>query len=282
MTSNALATTTPSAPALSQREMERLGAEAKLLARSTLIPAALRNKPDQIVSIALWGHAIGLPSMTASCQAIVMIGDTPFVRPVGLGGVLNSRGYQWMTEESSAERCVVVGRCPNDPPGWPLRRATYTMEEAAKAGLTRNPTYSKFGADMLFHRCLGRWIKQNAPEVLWGITAAGVGIATDEGDVELAPFTADAQAAADATVTEAELLEDRPADWRSVWSAACKGHGIDRATSSALLSYACARDVAKSSDVVEEAERDAALAALALFAAGELVLVEGRIVEVAS
>lgn len=276
MTSTALAATSPAAPALSQREMDRLGAEAKLLARSTLIPANLRNKPDQIVSIALWGHAIGLPSMTASCQAIVMINETPFVRPVGLGGLLSTRGYLWSTEVSTPERCVIVGRCPNDPPGWPLRRAEYTMEDAKRAGLpNRNKTYQSHPTEMIFHRALGRWVKMNAPEVHYGLTAAGVGVVTDEGDVELEPFTAEDQAAADATVTEGEIVDD----WPRRWSAACKQAGADKTASCALLAYATSRAVASSAEVTDPAERDAATRALDLLRSGELVVVDGRIVE---
>lgn len=44
----------------------------------------------------------------------------------------------------------------------------FTKEMAEKAGLTKNPNYQKFAADMFFARCITRVVKRFAPEVLDG------------------------------------------------------------------------------------------------------------------
>lgn len=80
---------------------------------------------------------------------------------------------------------------------------------------------------------------------------------------------------ADVPVTPAQVADA----WSIAWKAACTGFKIDKATSAALLSYAAARDVSLSSEVTAEAERVGAMEAARLWSKGELVLVDGRIVE---
>lgn len=272
MTSTALAIATPP----SKHELATIDQEAKLIARSSLIPAALRNKPDEIVTIALMGRQLGL-TMVDACLYIPIVNGRPFVMTAALGSMLNVRGYQWMFEETSAVSCTVIGRHPNDPRDWPLRRLTFTMKEAESAGLTKNPAYKSAPADMLRHRTLGKWVRANCPEILTGLAGIGAGMMEVDGDVTVPPPPSDDD------IVVAELVDDADAprvdEWPAKWAEVCKAGRVDRATSCALLSYAAARPVGSSVEVTDAAERDAAVRALALYGQGELVLVDGRIVE---
>jgi hypothetical protein len=260
-----------------------MNAEAKLLARSSLIPSALRNKPEEIVTIALMGRSLGL-SMLDAALYIPIINGRPFVETKALGAMLNARGYQWMFEETTAERCTVMGRHPNDPKDWPLRRLTFTMAEAKAAGLTKNPAYGSAPADMLRHRTLGKWVRANTPEILTGLASMGLGLVEADGEVT-EPARVDLSGG---DVIEGELVDnDVPVtteqvteSWGALWSAACKTHGADRAVASALAEYVTQGKHARGADIEHEADRTALLEALKLWKAGELVVRDGRIVEV--
>ena len=154
------------APVLSTRQLSRIQAEAAMISKSSLIPAALRGKPAEIVTVAIKGHAFGL-DMASSLEQIYVVDGKPCTS-AKLCGALAAKSGVWMAvEESSATLCTVVGTKPGDPAGF-LRRITWTIEEARTAGLTGKDVWKKYPAAMLRARSVKAWVTAHAPEALMG------------------------------------------------------------------------------------------------------------------
>lgn len=257
---------TTSALTISEHEQRRLQGEINLILRSSLVPDAVRGKPEEMLTIALYGRALGLP-LIASLQHIVVIKGRPFVETKALGAVLNERGIQWMFEETSATTCTVMGRHPNDPKDWPLRRLTFTMAEAQAGGLTSNECYRKHPADMLRHRTLGKWVRANVPEVMMGMQSAGIFLAESDLDQPI-PQTFDPDEVVDG---ELEPPATQPHDdtqagavFVAEWRTICETNEVTAAQSAAVLTKATGGASSKAAGVPSEMRADA-LHALQLF-----------------
>jgi hypothetical protein len=262
--STALAISRPGA-----HELKTMNLEAAMLAKSTLIPEALRRKPEEIMTIALMGRVLGL-DMVSACLYIPVVKGRPFVESKALGAVLNHRGYQWMFEESSSTSCTVMGRHPNDPEGWPLRRLTFTIEDAKRAGLAESDTYKKHPADMLRHRALGKWVRANCPEILTGLGAIGIAGVIEEGDN---PDEVEAQTKRDAEVVDAELVVSETVSvqnetyqlvsqqWITWWHAQTGKFGLNDDEKHAIIATATGGRCSSSVDI-RESEKEAVKAEL--------------------
>lgn len=200
----------------------------------------------------------------------------------------------------------------NSAQTWPERWFDIIDERMVRADESTRPKWASPGnkdAKRKFREAYFRWptamFLARASTLLTRTIAP---VATIQGVPLVVDDELDAQAARDAVVVEgesqaradrddeildaefvdAELVDNdvpvTPAQvtdsWQIAWKAACTQYRIDKATSSALLSYATARPVQLSSEVTDQDERAAAMNAVRLWANGELEVRDGRIVEV--
>jgi hypothetical protein len=117
------------------------------LARSTLIPAPLRGKPDDVLIILLTGRELGL-SVMQSLGGIYVVEGRPSVSAEMLSALVLSHPEiveAFEPEELTAQRCVWIAQRRGRPP----KKFTYTIEDAARAGLTGRDNWKKHPMQML-------------------------------------------------------------------------------------------------------------------------------------
>lgn len=114
-----------------ERRMSALMRDCKTLAKSDLVPKALKDKPDNIFALALYGQTFGLDPIH-SIQRIYLIQGTFEPKAEVLAGVILRAGHELRWDEVSAERCTVsIRRAGTDY--W--QTTTWTIDQARKAGL---------------------------------------------------------------------------------------------------------------------------------------------------
>ncbi|HTI26226.1 MAG TPA: hypothetical protein VL652_34875 [Kutzneria sp.] len=133
--------------------------EEKAEARATAIANA--------TAAVLQGITLGLDPMTALQQIYVVHGRPGMYAKIKVA-LLQSKGHEVWTEDLTDTRAVVAGRRRGSQQ---IERITVTMDQARKAGWTRNDNYAKTPQDMLWARAAGRVCDRVAPDALMGIAS---------------------------------------------------------------------------------------------------------------
>ena len=115
----------------------------------------------------LQGITLGLDPLTALAKIYVVHGVPGLYSKIKVA-LVQSKGHEIWTEDNTDERCVVNGRRKGSDR---IESVTITMAQARKAGWTRNPTYEKTPADMLWNRAAGRVADRVGADVLHGIAS---------------------------------------------------------------------------------------------------------------
>lgn len=137
----------------------RATAEQKAEARAVAIGNA--------TAAVLQGITLGLDPMTALQQIYVVHGRPGMYAKIKVA-LAQSRGHEVWTEDLSDSRAVVAGRRRGTDV---IERVTVTMEQARKAGWTRNDNYAKTPQDMLWARAASRVCDRIASDALMGIAS---------------------------------------------------------------------------------------------------------------
>jgi hypothetical protein len=118
----------------------------------------------------LQGISLDLDPLTA-LQNIYVIHGRPGMYAKMMVALVQSRGHEVWTEDYTGTRAVVAGRRKGSQN---VERITITMDMARAAGWTKNDTYAKTPADMLWARAASRVCDRIASDVLKGIPAVEV------------------------------------------------------------------------------------------------------------
>lgn len=116
----------------------------------------------------LQGITLGLDPLTALARIYVVHGVPGLYAKLKVA-LVQSRGHEIWTEDNTDDRAVVCGRRRGTDT---IERVTITMAAARKAGWTRNPTYEKTPADMLWSRAAGRVSDRIGGDALHGLPTA--------------------------------------------------------------------------------------------------------------
>lgn len=113
--------------------------------------------------------------------------------------------YDYRVVESSNEGCTlefteIVGGKPVS-----LGKSSWTVEDAKRAGLTRNPTWQKFPMNMCFARALSNGVRMFTPDVFYGAPVYVEGEIT--GEVEEKTTEPETTAPAAAQPAKADAVE---------------------------------------------------------------------------
>jgi hypothetical protein len=131
--------------------------------------AAARTKSVQTGAAAIMhGAAIGFEPL-AALQNVIIISGRPSLYAEAMVALLVAHGHQVWVEELTDTRAVVCGRRAGSAHE---ERATVTMDQAKRAGWTRNQKYQSEPQAMLYARAASRVCRFIAPDVLKGIAAA--------------------------------------------------------------------------------------------------------------
>jgi hypothetical protein len=141
--------------------------QAKLLAASDLVPDAYRGKPANVYLAILTGEALGIHPVTA-LASIQVIKGKPTMSAELMRGLVQQKGHRFRIDEASnREARVTVARKE-----WPEDTSTFsfTMEDAARAGLDKSDTYRKFPQAMLLARVTTQACRAVFADVLAGVS----------------------------------------------------------------------------------------------------------------
>lgn len=139
---------------------------ADRFAKSNMIPGDLRAKPDDVFVTLLAGHELGLTPM-ASLRAIHVVKGKPILSADTMVALVLGRGsarYFRCVEESDTSVTYETHREGAPEP----QRATWTIKDAERAGLSGGDNWKKYPRAMLKARCKAVLARDVYPDVLAG------------------------------------------------------------------------------------------------------------------
>lgn len=141
---------------------------ADTLIKSNLLPSHIKNA-NQGVLLMLQGRELGLQPIQAINNIYVVNGKTSISSNMMASLISRSDKYRFKLLEWTDEVCkmeffeIVNGNRES------MGIVDFTIAEAKKAGLTNNPTWTKYTKDMLKARCLSRGARLFCADVIQGM-----------------------------------------------------------------------------------------------------------------
>ena len=222
-------------------EWELLKEQSKWLLASGLLPKGI-TKPEQVILIVLKGKELQIPPLQALGHIHVINGKPCMSAELMLAQIYRLHPKTVIKfKERSGERCIVEAKRE----GHGVETFQWSMEDAKKAGITGNPTWSKYPRAMLHARVVSEMARSLFPDAIAGIsyTPEELGAEVDEsGDViDISPTSTPAPSPTiTPTPTLAPEVKKDPAIFsnknprmvevaKSVLGKELDGAGIDRA-----------------------------------------------------
>lgn len=168
-TTNTAAQADNAATALLMQWAEGLVAAHRLgdaLCRTSFVPRELRGKPEECAAVIMSGAEVGMSPM-ASLSNIFIFNGRPGMYARTMVAIVQSKGHEVWTVESSATKVVVAGRRKGSSE---TPASEWTIEDARKAGYAaKNPNYDKIPEDMLYARAASTICRRIASDALLGM-----------------------------------------------------------------------------------------------------------------
>lgn len=139
---------------------------AEVLVPSGMLPAHIKT-PAAAAAIILKGRELGIPPMQALSGIAVIQGKPVAGSELMLAILYRDHGDNclWFTETTETACRVSYARR-----GWPERREyAFTIEDAKRAGLLTNATWTKYPAAMLRARCISAVARMAFPDSIGGM-----------------------------------------------------------------------------------------------------------------
>jgi hypothetical protein len=163
-------------------EWDLLKEQSKSLLASGLLPKGI-TKPEQVILIVLKGKELQIPPLQALSHIHVINGKPCMSAELMLAQIYRLHPKTVIKfKERSGERCVVEAKRD----GHGVETFAWSLEDAKKAGITGNPTWSKYPRAMLHARVVSEMARSLFPDAIAGIsyTPEELGAEVDEsGDV---------------------------------------------------------------------------------------------------
>src|SRR5690606_7736603 len=197
---------------------ERAEQIAVRLSKSTLLPSALRGKPADLAVIMITGHELGLSPMQALRGLHVVEGRPVLSADLIVGLVKKHPACKYFRlVESTDERATYETLREGEPEPT---RITWTIQQAAKAGLTGRQNWKAHPAAMLRARASAALARAVYPDVAMGIYDPDEALDfIDASRISVAKPRVEAKAKAppppapktDEEIEDAEIVEPEPA-----------------------------------------------------------------------
>jgi hypothetical protein len=182
--------------ALVPRSITELQSMAEMLAKSTLLPDALKNKPSDVVVQILAGQELGL-SPLASIRGVHIVQGKPILSADTMVGLVLASGLCEYFAQVEATASAVTFETKRK--GSPVsQRCTWTMEDAKRAGLNTKDNWRLHSRQMLSARARSELARSVYPDVL-------AGVYVPEEHVDVRPMAPADPSVIDAEYTEAPL-----------------------------------------------------------------------------
>lgn len=143
---------------------------ASQLAKSGLMPDALKNKPDDVLVVLLTGAELGLSPMQSIREVYVVKGKGYISSLLKVALVKQSAWcITWKVEETNAKICTIATQRRGDDK---VTRLSFTIEMAQRAGLLgggESSNWNKYTEVMLRRRCASMLADEVYPDVVRGV-----------------------------------------------------------------------------------------------------------------
>lgn len=139
---------------------------AKQIADTDFVPKSLRGNPAQVTACILFGAEIGIGPLQSLAKINIIDGrpapSAELARALCMGD-----GHDLWVEEATTTRVVMGGKRANSSH---VQKATWTMDDAKKAGLAGKQNWQRYPRQMLLARCSIELARMVAPDSLGGIS----------------------------------------------------------------------------------------------------------------
>ena len=162
--------------------MESAYKMCQVLSKSDLVPKSYRGKAENVFLAYIAGQPFGW-DVTMSMRSFHIIEGTPSLKPEIQLALVRQAGHSVTVEKSSVDLVVINGKRSdtND-----IATASYSIEDAKRAGLLGKGNWKTYPEDMLFARAVSRLCRRLFQDCLLGCayTPEELGAQTNpEGDV---------------------------------------------------------------------------------------------------
>lgn len=141
---------------------------AGILVKSGLLPTAL-NTPEKVATCLQWAHELGLTPM-AGLNNIAVVNGKPTLSADIMAALARKSpeygGIKWTCKDTKKAECIVTRKGPGYTEEY---TGSFTIEEAAAAGLVNKDNWKKFPARMLAKRALSFALRDAFPDMLAGV-----------------------------------------------------------------------------------------------------------------
>ncbi len=187
-------------------ELDVLMQQAKMLAPSGIIPREYQQNPPNILAAALMGRAFGWDALTAM-RMVTVIQGTASLKPEAMLALIRQRGHHVSIEPHANGRGVTVTGKRAD--NGDTAAASFTLEDAERAGLTKSQAWRNYPTDMCQWRAVARLSRS-----LFGDVVLGAGYIPEEigGDAEVPDVVAPPVFVAPAPVDVDDIMEGEIVD----------------------------------------------------------------------
>jgi hypothetical protein len=140
---------------------------AEVLAKSALLPDALRGKPSDVLVVMITGHELGLKPMQALRGIHVIKGKPSLSADLMVALCKRSEACKYFRLVSSTPKaCTYETLRINEPEPTPM---TWTIEMAQAANLTGSDNWKRHPDAMLRARCASALARAVYPDVVGGL-----------------------------------------------------------------------------------------------------------------
>jgi hypothetical protein len=140
---------------------------AKAIANTEFVPKAFRGNPAAITAAILYGDEVGLGPMQ-SLKQIAVVEGTPTLYAEAQRALIFQAGHDLWVEEATTTRVTLAGRRKDSDQ---TNRATWTMDDAKRAGLSGRPAWRAYPQDMLLARATARLARAVFADAIGGLAA---------------------------------------------------------------------------------------------------------------
>lgn len=148
----------------SEGEIKSLKSQADILVKSGLLPASV-NTAEKAIVIMLKGRELGISPMQALSGINVISGKPCMTAELMLSQIYkNCKSARIHLVERTNEKCVIVASRPD----CKSTEFIFTIEDAKRAGLMRNPSWEKYPRAMLHARCVSEMARSMFPDAIAG------------------------------------------------------------------------------------------------------------------
>jgi hypothetical protein len=151
-------------------ELEAMQMWASVWIASGMLPAHL-VKPEQVLAVMFAARDLGLKP-TAALKGLYVVKGKVGMEFQTMNGLCQARlpEYELQVVERTASICKLRARRSRS---HEFTEMSFTIQDAAQAGLTTGDVWKKYPADMLYAKCGERLLRAIASDVLLGISYDG-------------------------------------------------------------------------------------------------------------